>query len=84
MWGTLYTRFRALKRDVDRMSDPVRTRRKRAAHDNRPIGPRLVRGRGLARRRRGAGIARMVVYVLIAAALIILLSKTVLLPFLVG
>ena len=76
-------RVRAFIRAVDRMNQkPARTRRPRRAGPERPIGPRLVRGRGLARRRRGRGLARAAVSLLVAAALSLMLWKWVLLPFL--
>jgi hypothetical protein len=78
-----FNRIRAIGREAERINrKPSRTRR-RHARAGKPIGPRLVRGRGLARRRPGRGLARVVVHLVVAAALSLMLWKWVLLPFLV-
>ena len=82
MWGTGQNRTRAIANAAERINRrPPRTRRRRGKKTEKPAGPHLVRGRGYARRRPDLGLARAAVYLLLAAAILTMLVKYGLIPF---
>jgi len=70
---------------IERVAATVNTRlrakRKRPKGSGRPVGPKLVKGRGLLRRRPESHIG-VLVYLLVAAGVAILIGKYILIPIL--
>jgi hypothetical protein len=84
-WPGTSGRLRNIKRLADKTNRAwVRRRSKRAARAGRPVGPELIRGRGIARRRRTTSVPRVLVYLLLSAAGVVFLFKYVVVPFLTG
>ena len=72
-WG------RRIQRASRRVNARLREKRKRRKGSGRPVGPRLVRGRGLRLRRPKSGIETLV-YLLVAAGLTIIAFKYIVTP----
>jgi len=69
---------------ADRLYRLPRKRRPRPGTREKPVGPRLVRGRGLARRRTHSRLGGVMVYLVLAAGLTIILFKHFVAPFVAG
>ena len=78
------TALRNIGRALERANRPLRARRWKAKEGN-PLGPKLVRGRGLHRRRRDyAGVFRAVFYVALAVAIAFTAFRLYVTPHLVS
>lgn len=84
VWINYSRAVRRVTNLADRMYRLPSKRRPRAGARERPAGPRLVRGRGLARRRKRARLGPVLVYLGIAAGLTIILFKYLVAPFVAG
>jgi hypothetical protein len=73
---------RRVTRLADKMYRLPRKRRRRAGSREKPVGPRLVRGRGRPRSRLGSRLGGLVVYLVLAAGLTVFLFKYLVTPFL--
>jgi hypothetical protein len=80
----MYGAARIVQR-VTRMADRLyrlpKKRRLPPGKGEKPAGPKLVRGRGLARRRPRSRLGSIVVYLVLAAGVTILLFKYFVAPF---
>ena len=72
---------RNIERLAERINKRSRAKRKRPKGSGKPVGPKLIRGRGLLRRRPKNRI-EILVYLLVAAGLSILIGRYILLPIL--
>jgi len=73
---------RRVTRLADRLYRLPKKQRARPGKRDKPVGPRLVRGRGLARRRTRSRLGEAIVYLVLAAGLTIILFKYFVAPFL--
>jgi len=80
MYGAVNV-VRRVTRLADRLYRLPRRQRPRAGTGDKPVGPRLVRGRGRARRRTRDRLGAAFVYLALAAGLTIILFKYVVAPF---
>jgi hypothetical protein len=80
--GGVLGRFRRIQRDLKWANRRRRKSRRRIPDDEKPCGPKLVRGRGWARRRREAWGLKVLIYLLLSAAGTQLLFKFIVVPFL--
>jgi len=80
MWG--FNRFKRIERVADRINRLDRRKRK-CPKPGKPIGPKLVKGRGRSRLRPADAIGKLV-SMLVAAALTVAVFKYVVVPFLMG
>lgn len=76
--------MRRLTRLADRMYRLPRKRRARAKGREKPVGPKLVRGRGRPRNRQLSRLVGLVLYLVLAASLTIVLFKYFVAPFVAG
>jgi hypothetical protein len=82
MYGAVNV-VKRVTRLADRLYRLPRKRRLRAG-SRKPVGPRLVRGRGRPRSRLGSRLGGLVVYLVLAAGLTVFLFKYFVVPFLAG
>lgn len=83
MYGVART-VQRVTRLADRMFRLPHKQRRRPGSREKPVGPRLVRGRGRPRSRLGSRLGALVVYLVLAAGLTIFLFKYFVVPFLAG
>ena len=85
MFGTgMGGQLRNIGRALERANRPLRSRRWKAKK-GKPLGPKLIRGRGLHRRRRSyAGVFRAVFYMALAVAIAFTAFRLYVTPFLVS
>ena len=77
------TNVRNIGRALDRANRPLRTRHWKAK-EGKPLGPKLIRGRGLHRRRRSyAGVFWAVFYLALAVAIAFTAFRLYVTPYLV-
>jgi len=76
-----YGVFRRLTRLANDMYRLPRKRRPRPGRCQKPVGPRLVRGRGRPRRRTLSRLGAALVYLILAASLTIVVFKYFVAPF---
>ena len=74
---------RRVIRAIKRATRGKTRKRRRAPKPGRPVGPKLVRGRGYARRRTGVSVALFVVSVVVGM-LVLLALRAVVLPRMIG
>ena len=80
--GGVLSRFRRIQRDLKWANRRKKRKRRAIPDDERPCGPKLVRGRGWARRRRELWVLKALIYLLTAAAGTFMLFKFIVVPFL--
>jgi hypothetical protein len=80
--GGVLSRLRRIQRDLKWANRRRKRKRRAIPEDERPCGPKLVRGRGLARRRTEFWGLKALIYLLLAAVGTILLFKYLVVPFL--
>jgi len=78
-----FSKTRRIHREAERINRRRPRPRRRAPVEYRPVGPKLVRGRGLARRRAGNPWPTLI-YVLLAASGTIWVFAKIVTPFLAG
>ena len=81
-YGININRFRRIQRLADRINARTPRTKRRIPKAGRPVGPKLVRGRGYARRRRAS--VWLLVFVLLTGAFVLAFFHDYVLPLVAG